>query len=123
MKLVAVLAALACAGALAGAPEARAAQCGLPDAQPWWIDFASGSVSFRYWIWGRSGVIAATEGGPTVPKKLQSYGAKTVFWQMRLGDLVGTTTKPADSASVATATTAGVIKRSSPPTGTRSAAS
>ena len=103
MKLVAVLAALACAGALAGAPEARAAQCGLPDAQPWWIDFASGSVSFRYWIWGRSGVIAATEGGPTVPKKLQSYGAKTVFWQMRLGDLVGTTTKPADSASVATA--------------------
>jgi hypothetical protein len=101
VKRVAVLAALAAALAgLLGAPEARAAQCGLPDAQPWWIDFASGSVSFRYWIWGRSGVIAATEGGPTVPQKLQNYGAKTVFWQMRLGDLVGTTQKPADPATI-----------------------
>lgn len=100
MKRVAVLALLAVAAGLASAPHARAAQCGLPDAQPWWIDFASGSVSFRYWIWGRSGVIAATEGGPTVPKKLQAYGATTVFWQMRLGDLVGTTSNPADQASI-----------------------
>src|SRR5262245_33724871 len=36
----------ACACALVGARPAAAAQCGLPDAQPWWIDFASGSVSF-----------------------------------------------------------------------------
>jgi hypothetical protein len=101
VKRAAVLAALVCAGLLAGgAQRASAAQCGLPDAQPWWIDFASGSVSFRYWIWGRSGVIAATEGGPTVPQKLQNYGAKTVFWQMRLGDLVGTTQKPADPATL-----------------------
>ena len=90
----------ASACALASAPHAPAAQCGLPDAQPWWIDFASGSVSFRYWIWGRGGVIAATEGGPTVPQKLQNYGAETVFWQMRLGDVVGTTVKPTDSASI-----------------------
>jgi hypothetical protein len=86
--------------ALARAPHAPAAQCGLPDAQPWWIDFASGSVSFRYYIWGRPGLIAATEGGPTVPAKLQHYGVKTVFWQMRLGDVVGTTSKPADPASI-----------------------
>jgi hypothetical protein len=98
--LAVVAASAALALGLAQAPRAQAAQCGLPDAQPWWIDFASGSVSFRYWIWGRSGVIAATEGGPTVPQKLQNYGAKTVFWQMRLGDLVGTTQKPADPASL-----------------------
>ena len=29
------------------APVAQAAQCGLPDASPWWIDFSDGSVSFR----------------------------------------------------------------------------
>jgi hypothetical protein len=100
MPRFAVFLLAALAFAAAWAPAAPAAQCGLPDAQPWWIDFASGSVSFRYYVWGRPGLIAATEGGPTVPKKLQNYGVKTVFWQMRLGDLVGTTTKPADLASI-----------------------
>ncbi len=100
VKRLAVLLALAAACALAQTPHARAAQCGLPDAQPWWIDFASGSVSFRYWIWGRPGVIAATEGGPTVPAKLRGYGAQTIFWQMRLGDIAGTTSSPKDPATI-----------------------
>ena len=100
VKRVALLLVLAAAGALTQAPHARAAQCGLPDAQPWWIDFASGSVSFRYWVWGRPGLIAATEGGTTVPKKLRSYGVQTIFWQMRLGDIAGTTAKPKDPATI-----------------------
>lgn len=92
---------LTCAATLGiAAPQARAAPCGLPDAHPFWVDFASGSVSFRYWVFGKPGVIAATEGGPTVPKKLRSYNAKTVFWQMRLGDLAGSTSKPADPRSI-----------------------
>jgi hypothetical protein len=51
-------------------------------------------------VWATSGVIVATEGGPTVPKKFWNYGAKTVFWQMRLGDIAGTTAKPADPATI-----------------------
>lgn len=100
VKRVAVFALLAGAFLLGSAPHARAAPCGLPDAQPWWIDFASGSVSFRYWIWGRPGLIAATEGGPTVPKKLRGYGVQTIFWQMRLGDIAGTTSKPKEPATI-----------------------
>ena len=84
----------------AAAPSAHAAQCGLPDGQPWWIEFSDGSVSFRNQVFARSGVIAATQGGPTVPKQLRAGGAQTVFWQMRLGDLVGTTSAPKDPATI-----------------------
>ena len=81
-------------------PSARAAMCGLPDQQPWWIEFSDGSVSFRNQVFARAGVIAATQGGPTVPRRLRAGGAQTVFWQMRLGDLVGTTSAPKDPASI-----------------------
>lgn len=77
-----------------------AAQCGLPDVKPWWIDFASGSVSFRYWIFGRPGIIAATEGGPTVPATLRRHNAKTVYWEMRLNAIVGTPTAPKDPDTI-----------------------
>src|SRR5262245_47245412 len=82
------------------AHAAGAAQCGLPDAGPWWIEFSDGSVTFRNAVFAHTGVIAATQGGPTVPKQLRAGGAQTVYWQMRLGDLVGTTSKPADPASL-----------------------
>lgn len=82
------------------APSAHAGQCGLPDAQPWWIEFSDGSVSFRNQVFARSGVIAATQGGPTVPKQLRTGGAQTVFWQMRLTDVVGTTSAPKDPSTI-----------------------
>ncbi len=100
IRRLAILAAFGAALFGGAAGPARAGQCGLPDAQPWWIDFGSGSVSFRYLVFGKPGAIVATEGGLTVPKKLRSYGAKTVFWQMRLGDLVGSTLKPADPQGI-----------------------
>jgi hypothetical protein len=86
---------LAAVSTVAGRSDAApAGQCGLPDTGPWWIDFSSGSVSFRYYIFGHGGVIAATEGGPTVPATLRRHGAKTVYWEMKLGNIVGTTTAP-----------------------------
>lgn len=84
----------------AWAPPAHAGQCGLPDTQPWWIEFSDGSVSFRNEVFARAGVIAATQGGPTVPRRLRAGGAQTVFWQMRLSDLVGTTSAPKDPATI-----------------------
>jgi hypothetical protein len=110
MKKLAVILAFAAALAGAGPPSARAAQCGLPDSQPWWIDFSSGSVSFRYTAFGRPGVIAATEGGPTVPKKLRAYGAQTVYWEMRLNSIVGTPSAPSNPAGIPAAATKLVAK-------------
>lgn len=79
----------------AGAAARATGQCGLPDAQPLWIDYAEGSVPFRLEIFGRPGVIAATSGGVVSPA-LRAAGAQTVYWEMKLGSYVGTTTNPAD---------------------------
>jgi hypothetical protein len=85
--------------ALTAAHRAEAAACGLPDARPLWIDYAEGSVGFRQTIFGRPGIVAATS-GKAVPVALRSGGAQTVYWQMKLGAIVGTTTAPADPASI-----------------------
>jgi hypothetical protein len=78
---------------------ARAGQCDLPDAQPLWIDYAEGSVPFRQAIFGRPGVIAATS-GTVVSSALRAGGARTIFWEMKLGNFVGTTLKPADPVGI-----------------------
>jgi len=87
-------------GAFASAHRAEAAACGLPDTTPLWIDFADGSVTFRDPVFGKPGVIAASA-GTAVPAALRTEGAQTVYWQMKLGALVGTTTAPADPTTVA----------------------
>ena len=38
--------------------------------------------------------------GVAVPAQLRAAGAQTVYWQMKLGALVGTTTAPADPATI-----------------------
>lgn len=81
-------------------PAARAAgQCGLPDTQPLWIDFANGSVPFRQSVFGRAGIIAASDGN-VVSAALRKGGAQTVYWEMKLGSYVGTTAAPADPGGV-----------------------
>ena len=98
---LAILAALA--GALfVHAPQARAAACGLPDTKPVWIDYAEGAVGFRNAVFAKPGIVAATSGGP-VPAALRNGGAQTVYWHMKLGALVGTTTAPADPATITAA--------------------
>jgi hypothetical protein len=97
VRTLALLAALA--AALVPAQSARAAQCGLPDVKPLWIDYAEGSVTFRDAAFGRPGIVAATS-GTAVPAALRSEGAQTVYWHMKLGAIVGTTTAPADPATI-----------------------
>ena len=102
----AVFVLLVCLAAL-GAPagDARAGQCGLPDAAPLWIDFADGSVSFRNTVFRRPGLILATSGS-LVPQALRDGGGQTIFWEMRLRDLVGTPAAPADPATIEAAASA-----------------
>lgn len=91
---------LQAAAPAAPAAAARAAgQCDLPDTQPLWIDYAEGTVPFRQSVFGKPGVIAATSGAVVSPA-LRNAGAKTVYWEMKLGSLVGTTTNPADPSVV-----------------------
>jgi hypothetical protein len=94
LRLLALLGAF-----LAIAPAAQAAQCSLPDASPWWIDFSDGSVSFRNAVFARPGVIAAST-GTQAPTQLRQGGAQTVYWYMHLDSLIGTPTAPAAAASI-----------------------
>jgi hypothetical protein len=91
---------LVAASALASPGIARAAQCGLPDTSPLWIDFAHGSVQFRNEILKRPGVIAATS-GVAVSAALRSGGAQTTYWEMNLPNYVGRPDTPADPATIA----------------------
>ena len=99
MKRGLIVAAAALAAFLGAPHAARAQQCGLPDAQPLWIEFSDGSVQFRNAVFGHAGVIAATK-GTAVASALRKRGAETIYWEMNLERFVGTPTKPADPATV-----------------------
>ena len=72
-----------------------ALSCGLSEAQPTWIDFADGSVSFWRERFARSGVVVAT-GGTQLAAEARTAGAGTVHWDMYLRKRVGTPSDPAD---------------------------
>jgi hypothetical protein len=74
-----------------------ALSCGLPEAQPTWIDFADGSVSFWQERFARPGVVVAT-GGTGLAAEARTAGAGTVHWDMYLRKRVGTPSEPADPA-------------------------
>jgi hypothetical protein len=74
-----------------------ALSCGLPEAQPIWIDFADGSVSFWRERFARPGVVVAT-GGSQLAAEARAAGAATVHWDMYLRKRVGTPSEPADAA-------------------------
>src|SRR5512144_3121639 len=78
---------------------ATALSCGLADAQPTWIDFADGSVSFWRARFARPGVVVAP-GGPDVAAEARAAGAGTVHWDMYLRKRVGTPSDPADPALI-----------------------
>ena len=93
--------ALAAAVCLLAFPAAGSAalSCGLPDAQPVWIDFADGSVSFWRERFARPGVVIAT-GGSGLAAEARAAGAGTVHWDMHLSKRVGTPSEPADPATI-----------------------
>jgi hypothetical protein len=72
-----------------------ALSCGLTEAQPVWIDFADGSVSFWRERFARPGVVVAT-GGAQLAEEARAAGAGTVHWDMYLRKRVGTPSEPAD---------------------------
>ena len=92
---------LACLAALVLAREAQAESlgCGLPDTRPLWVEFADGSVGFRQALFGRPGMVVATNGVERAAE-MRSLGAHTVYWHMFLKGLVGTPTAPHDPALV-----------------------
>jgi hypothetical protein len=92
--------ALLLAAAGAGAARASAAVCGLPEAQPLFIDFHDGSVKLTPDVFRRPGLVLAASGGGTAID-LRSAGAQTVYWEMNLGGSVGSPTAPADPAVIA----------------------
>jgi hypothetical protein len=97
-RAFAIIAALVCYAAVAPS-GAGAAACGLPDAKPLWIEYSEGSVGFRQAVFAKPGIIVASSGS-AVPVALRKGGAQTVYWQMKLGAIVGTTTAPADPATI-----------------------
>jgi hypothetical protein len=74
-----------------------ALSCGVPEAQPTWIDFADGSVSFWRERFAKPGVVVAT-GGTLLAAEARTAGAGTVHWDMYLRKRVGTPSEPADPA-------------------------
>ena len=94
--IVAIAAVAACW--LAAPGVAQAGPCGLPDAAPWWIDFADGSVPFRGEL-AKPGMIIATSGG-AIPAAFRNAGAQTVYWEMHFESDVGTPGAPAVPDSI-----------------------
>ena len=92
-KLALLLVALAAAFALPG--QAGAAQCGLADAKPLWIDFGDGSVSFWKLFAQPDANVAASNF--VYPPQIRAAGAKTVYFDLYLNKRVGTPTAPADA--------------------------
>jgi len=98
--VLAATAVAALAGFLAFPGTGSAAlSCGLPEAQPAWIDFADGSVSFWRERFARPGVVIAT-GGTGIAAEARAAGAGTVHWDMYLRKRVGTPSVPADPAAI-----------------------
>ncbi len=97
--LAAALALAAGGAARGGATAPIPFPCGLPQAQPVWIDYADGMVPFWSTIFARPGIVAAASQF-IVPPQLRAHGAQTVYFDLYLGNRVGTPSKPADPSVI-----------------------
>jgi hypothetical protein len=96
-RVAAALAACACAVASgAAAPAGRAAACGLPDAHPYWIDYAGHDAPIAW----KPGLVLAVSSGTETPAKMRAAGAATIFFDLNFNRRVGTPTAPADPATI-----------------------
>jgi hypothetical protein len=73
--------------------------CGLPQAQPLWVDYADGGVPFWSTIFARPGIVGAAS-NLLVPPQLRAKGAQTVYFDLYLNNRVGTPSKPADPSTI-----------------------
>ena len=102
MKKLALLIALSAAvlGAApalgASAPAPYAGQCGLPVAQPIWMDYGWPTDAYNA-IFGKPGIVIGSSSGG-YPAQMRAAGAATVYFDLNLPNRIGTTIAPADPA-------------------------
>jgi hypothetical protein len=90
LAAAAVLAALSPGGALAR-------ECGIPDTNPLWVDFAGHDAPLPQ----KPGLTLAFTSGTVKPAEARRNGAATVFFDLNFNNRVGTPTVPADPALIA----------------------
>jgi hypothetical protein len=89
---------LALAGGKGAPAQQLQADCNLFTSTPTWFDFADGSVPF--WnLFARRGVTALAS-NLIYPPKLRAAGARTAYFDLYLNRRVGTTSAPADPATI-----------------------
>lgn len=101
MRILIALVGAVVACTLLAPGDARAGQCGMPDASPTWIDYVDGSTPFRG-DFAQPGLVVATQ-GTTIPSELRAAGALTIYWEMKFAQDVGTPAAPADPAGISAA--------------------
>ena len=92
---------MAVAAVVAPQPARPLAQsdCGTLDKRPAWLDYVDGTMSFAQELFGRPGIVAGS-GGAIILPNLREWGAQTVYWELKLGQRVGTTTAPASTETI-----------------------
>ena len=96
--LVAALVSLALAGGKGAPAQQLQANCSLFTKTPLWLDFAPDSAPF-WGLFARPGVTALAS-NLTFPQKLRDAGAQTAYFDLYLNRRVGTTSAPADPATI-----------------------
>jgi hypothetical protein len=91
---LAVLAAACAALILPGSALAR--ECGIPDSNPLWVDFAGHDAPLPQ----KPGLTLAFTSGTVKPAEARQNGAATVFFDLNFNNRVGTPTVPADPALI-----------------------
>jgi hypothetical protein len=88
--------ALAACAALVLPGTALARECGIPDANPLWVDFAGHDAPLPQ----KPGLTLAFTSGTAKPAEARANGAATVFFDLNFNNRVGTPTVPADPALI-----------------------
>ena len=94
MRLAVALAAVA---ALIFPGGALARECGIPDSNPLWVDFAGHDAPVPQ----KPGLTLAFSSGTVKPAEARTAGAATVLFDLNFNNRVGTPTVPADPATIA----------------------
>ncbi len=87
---------LAVLGALLGAQGALARECGIPDSNPLWVDFAGHDAPLPQ----KPGLTLAYTSGTEKPAAARAAGAATVFFDLNFNKRIGTPTAPANPATI-----------------------
>jgi hypothetical protein len=87
---------LAAVAALVLPGTALARECGIPDSNPLWVDFAGHDAPLPQ----KPGLTLAFASGTVKPAEARAAGAATVFFDLNFNNRVGTPTLPADPATI-----------------------